>query len=92
MSRIFTYAQAVAAATALSLVVSAAALAVGPQAMAASSQRSLNPQPLPPGMSAGRFYSANRLPPAIGCRRVCTQTRSHGQAAPPQCVQWQTIC
>jgi hypothetical protein len=26
------------------------------------------------------------------CRRVCVKTESHGPAAAPQCIAWQTIC
>jgi hypothetical protein len=59
----------------------------GTQAMAQYYPRALNPQPLPPGL-----YSPNHPRPGIACRRICTQTRSRGPAAGPQCIRWQTVC
>jgi hypothetical protein len=83
------------------LPLSSPALALNPQplppGMRAGLGYALNPQPLPPGKSMElRYIPAHPFPsgrgPSIACHQVCTQTRSMGKAAPPQCIHWQTVC
>jgi hypothetical protein len=73
-------------------VIAASASIVSMTAAAAVPQQSSSPPPMGATHNVTPVAQAKSGDVRFPCKRVCVKSKSEGNKAAPQCVQWKTIC